>query len=698
MKVSLRHRAIARFLVFILTLFTFIISSCRHDDERPSWETGIVTPLIKSKLTIANLISDTLLQSNPDSSIKLVYENHLYNISLDSLFTLYDTSVTKIYNLDSISLLDYYITYPVSLGDVVATDPFLDSLFVANNGQSVSIPFGFTLPTTTLPINADTLFQTMTLDSGYMDISLTNGFPIDIANVNFTLKNASNGAVVAAGIFPPIIVGATETISVPLAGKTVEGNMNAEVSISTSPSVGNVIIDTSDAVIAVLNIHDLHPSTATAIFPTQNLINKAQEFKLKISEIELKEIKIKSGYVVMDLYSTLQDYVHFTYSLPSATLNGDSFSIGTVLPPAPPGGTSHFYHQYDFSGYHLDLTGTAGHDTVNTMYNVFLASVDSTGQMRTLSLTDSMYANIGFVNLIPSYVRGYLGDSTYDIGPSELPIDLFKNITGNLQLQDVKLSIATENGIGADAKVTIDNLSSYNSRTGNTVQLTGSAVSTPFDIVRATDNGHQPPVTSSYTTLELNSTNSNATAFINNLPDKLNYKLSLQTNPQGNIPPHFYEDFIYEDKLLEFNLNVEMPLSFMANDLTMSDTFDFSLNQADIERITGGTLTLLADNGFPFDAAIQVFTLDNTGAISDSLLTNNVIYAANVNSSGKVTEKKRSKLLIPVDDALIETFFNTKKMKVVVKFNTKPTGTFLKVYSDYSIDFQLTGDFNYKAN
>ena len=53
---------------------------------------------------------------------------------------------------------------------------------------------------------------------------------------------------------------------------------------------------------------------------------------------------------------------------------------------------------------------------------------------------------------------------------------------------------------------------------------------------------------------------------------------------------------------------------------------------------------------------------------------------------------------IPVNEEMKNTFFTTEKMKVVVKFNTKPTGTFLKIYSDYKIDFQLTGDFNYKAN
>ena len=90
-KNSFGVKAIFYFFISIVIL----VSSCRKEDKKPSWETGIVTPLIKSSLGINDIVTDTLLVANPDSSLKLVYENHLYNIALDSLFVFFTTGGSK---------------------------------------------------------------------------------------------------------------------------------------------------------------------------------------------------------------------------------------------------------------------------------------------------------------------------------------------------------------------------------------------------------------------------------------------------------------------------------------------------------------------------------------------------------------------------------------------------------------------------
>jgi hypothetical protein len=692
--IKIRPFIIARRLAFLFSIIALLIFSCRRDNEKAGWETGIVAPLLKSSLSIKDILSDTLIQTGTDNQLKVVYENHLYKMSLDSLFDLPDTSVTKIYNLDSISLLNQTISYPVTLGQI---DPQLGIL----NGLTLPIPAIPNQSSAPFIINADTLFQTMTLITGFIDVSVHNGFPIDITNVAIDLVNTSNGASIVHASFPLIASNSTATNTYSLAGKTVEGNMTGTIdSISSPGSVGSVLIDTSDALVATLSIHDLHPSTATAIFPAQNLIDKSQPFIVKLDTVQLKEAKLKSGNVVMDLYSTLQDSVHFTYKLQSATLNGDTFTVSYTLPPAPAGGPpSEFHHTYDFSGYHLDMANLPQQDTVNKMYNSFIARVDSTGQMKTLSLSDSMYAHIGFVDLIPSYGRGYLGQQLFNIGPAELPIDIFEHLNGTVQLEDVKLSIVAENGIGVNARVDINSITSTHNNPLKTVTLTGTAVNNPIFVGRATDNGGMPPVHDSITSLLLDKSNSNAPAFISNLPDKLNYSMSLQTNPNGNVSN--WNDFIYSDHLMEFNIDMEMPLSYIANDLnfTLTDTAVFTLSPQDVSRIKDGTLTLLVDNGFPFSVDITLQMLDLNGAIINTLVQNAHIDPATVASNGKVSEKKRSKVSMAVDQALINKFFDTSKMKISAKYSTTtPPTVYYKIYSDYTIDFQLTGDFTYEAH
>jgi hypothetical protein len=684
-----------RSLLAVGVLLTLIFNSCRRDDDQASWEVDLLTPLVRSSMGIESLLTDTLLESNPDSSLKLVYQSHLYNLTLDTLVQLPDTSVIRSYTLDSISLYDQSIVYPVTLGQICMGAGIIGAVIISQNGNTLAIPAIPSLSSTPYPIDADTLFQTMTLLTGFLDISIQNDLPIDITNLTIEIRNNSNSFLVASATFPIIAVGTTQTQTISLAGITIEGALTGQIiSMGSNGSNGvPVAIDTSDALLSTLTVYDLHPSSATAIFPSQNLIDKEKTVPFKFKTVELVEAHVKSGQAVIELYSTLQDSVRFTYKLPSASLNGVPFEISTTLAPAPPSGVTVFTQSYDFTGFDLDLTGP-NFDTVNTIYNRIQARVDSTGQMKTLSITDSIYSSMRFENIIPDYARGYLGQDTFTAGPSQEMISIFNRIIdGTIQVEDVKLDVQVRNGIGAEAQVDINQLTSVNTRTGTAVTLSGPVLSGPVTIARATDAGGNLPVTESTTQLLINNSNSNANAFIENLPDRIDYALTLRTNPNGNTAN--YNDFIYADHLMEIDLNVEMPLSLIANNLTLCDTADIDLGSNDLSKITGGYLHLIADNGFPFNTRIQMYTLSSTGAVTDSLLGNNLVVAGPVDANGRVYEKKRTRITIPVDTRRLDALQNAVKIRIISRFDTSPGNTLLKIYSDYKIDFLITGDFNY---
>ncbi len=676
-------------------LILSIFPSCQRDDDQSGWNMELLAPLIRTSLDISNLIDDSLLATDPDSSLKIVYQSSLYDLSVDTLVGFNDTSVTKSYKLDSISLYDQTINYPVTLGQIAANAGIVGILIIAQNGNTVPIPAIPAISSAPYPINADTLFESITLITGSLDISIDNGMPIDITNLQLEIRNTSNLALVATTTFPLIPAGGSVSQTVSLDGKTIEGDLTGQIINMESPGSGGnpVLVDTSNALNTTLTVYDLHPSSATAIFPAQDLVNKSQEVAFKFKNVKLTEAEVKSGQIKVSVFSTLQDSVYFTYNLPSASLGGVPFSVYTVLPPAPSGGVSSFVKNYDMDGYYLQLTG-ANLDTFNTIYNTIVASIDSTGQIRTISLDDSVYTSLEFVDIIPAYARGYIGQDTIGVGPSQEILEVFDRITdGSLNVQDVTMSLSIENKIGADAQIKIGSLYSVNTKNGSQVQLTGSALSNPIFINRATDMNGSPPITPSYSQLILDNSNSNANAFISNLPNRIDYEFTIETNPNGNVSN--YNDFIYSEELLGVDLNVEVPLSIIASDLTLVDTADISLGSADLSKIKDGVLTLISDNGFPFDANIQMYTIDVSGTITDSLFNNTMIAAAPVNASLKVTEKKRTKLLMPINEARVARLQNAKKLRIITKFDTNPTNTYLKIYSDYRIDFILTGDFNY---
>ena len=674
-----------------LLLLTIILFSCRRENKMPQWDTEVLTPLLKTSLSIENIIADSLLVTNNDSSLKLVYENQLYSIPLDSILVLPDTSVTTSIKLDSIKLPNKTLSFPISLGEIA---PWLGPF----NGQTLSVPANNNLNSNPFPIDAQAFFQTVTLLSGFMDMSIYNGFPVDIKDLVFRLTNESNGSLVAQDTFPFIATHTSQAKTISLAGKTVEGKMVAEIlAVSSMASNGPVLIDTSNTIVTTVTVHDLHPFTATAIFPSQNIVDQKGILPLHLKNVFLTQAKIKSGFVKMDVYCTMQDSIKFHYELPSAKLNGVPYVVNTVLPPAPVNGVSVFSKLYDMSGYDLDLTGEKG-DTVNTAYNLLIGSIDSTGIIKTISLADSFHLEMGFVSMIPDYARGYLGQTKLDAGSKEFPLDLFNKVTGGtLNLESLKMSVTIENGIGVDAKVNIKNITSVNSKKGSSVALSGPAINNSINVMRATQNfSLSPPVQPSYTIYQLDNSNSTVKSLIENLPDKLLYSIHIETNPKGNVTGG--NDFLYASSGLKTKLNMEMPLSFISNKLSMEDTSDFALDKPGIlEKVKSGTFTLIAENGFPFEANIQLYLVNSGGTIIDSLFVPGTISAAPVDNNLRVLSPKSSKLTIPFSEAKLSQLLKTKKMLIRSNFTTMPTAQLLKIYSSYSLKLKLTGDFNYRV-
>ena len=80
--------------LFIIGTLTF---SCKKILDKPTWDTELLAPVIKTTLTLNNLLSDSVIQTNPDSSLKLVYQSDVFNIDVDSIFKIPDTTLVEEY-------------------------------------------------------------------------------------------------------------------------------------------------------------------------------------------------------------------------------------------------------------------------------------------------------------------------------------------------------------------------------------------------------------------------------------------------------------------------------------------------------------------------------------------------------------------------------------------------------------------------
>lgn len=671
-----------------------VLNSCKMQD--PSWNSDFLVPLAKSKLSIKDLVPDSLVKVSQDSNVHIVYSKELYGLAVDSIFSFSDTGVIRSFNIDSLSLFTTETDFKITLGDIARNAGLAGLLILGQHGKQIPVPAISPISSPVLPFDGDSLFTTMTLNEGNIDVSMYNGLPIEITNVLFDLKNSSDNSLVLQGSFPSIPPGTTMTRTFLLNGKTVEGKLNAQLISLSSPGSNGipVLIDTNNFIQAGLKVYNLHPITATAVFPAQNLINNGQNFVLKNLPVFLKESKAKSGQILIKLFSTLEDSIYMTYRLPSATLNGVPFEVKKTLPPAPPGGLSSFEKLFDFSGYLLDLSGKNG-DTINTAYNEFVVRIEYTGIKKTLSKKDSIYAQLSFLNLKPEYARGYLGNQTYDYGPAEIEIDGLSDINGHLDLANVKLDVEAENFIGADASFEIKEFSSVNSRNNKTVDLTGSYKSGSITVPRANEVTAPELVRPSYTQLNIDQSNSNIKAFVANLPDKIKYSLFLQTNPQGNTSN--YRDFVYDGKFLNLRLLVDVPLEFSASGISLMDTIDLDLNYEDVSKVESATLYFLADNSFPMDCELQFYLYDPVLSSMTALLPQNAVIKAGLYDPvlQKVTSATFTKIPVEFTKLKIEQLFNSKKILAKAIFSTAPPNTKVKIFSDAGIDLKITGLFNY---
>ena len=57
-----------------------------------------------------------------------------------------------------------------------------------------------------------------------------------------------------------------------------------------------------------------------------------------------------------------------------------------------------------------------------------------------------------------------------------------------------------------------------------------------------------------------------------------------------------------------------------------------------------------------------------------------------------------SRLDFPLTKADLNNMITANKVIYYVDFNTEPDGEHVKIYSEYGIDFQLTGNFIYQSN
>jgi hypothetical protein len=702
-----------RVRIFTLLLLGFACFSSCQRDANTNWATDIVAPLASTNLTIKNLIKDSILSTNSDSSLSISYQNTIYELNLaDQYIHIPDTSIGKKYTVDSLVLPDIHLSYVTSLGQMAqnlistGSQSLLGYYLIGHNGQQSTIPPISNLPVAPFNFDASSIFSRATLSEDSILLYIDNELPIPLQNVSYELRNTvANTVILSDNIsYLPPFTGTYRWYSLP--GITIESSLNLKVTNFSSPgSNGNLVtIDTSNYLLVKGYIYHIRVDSAVAKFASQDIISQNQELTEQIGERKFTYVDAQSGRLRVAISSAVKQPLNLLYKLIGAyDKNGHPLTATSYVPAAVGNQLSTVTQIYDLSGFAINLTGTNG-SKFNTYTQVINAHIDSNGVQTSISSTDSIHIQYFLENIKPRYIKGYAGrDTVHYAGTSPFSISSIfgANVANALRFNKAKLSVSIDNGLGIDGQVTINNLTCINAA-GNAVSLVDHAASPiigyPLYINRATDF----PLTSAISTFTLSSTTSNFADFISNLPTKVNYDVSIKTNPGGNRGR--YDDFAYIDSKMKVNLNVNVPLSLIANNLTLMDSFNFTLaySQKDVANIKDGTLHLLIDNKFPLQATVTLLAYDAGWHLIDTLLSGAQVSPGHLNSSCRADQSVRSVLNIPASASLIDRIRAVTHAVLRVSFNTSSSSTtcngqYLSIYSDYNIAAKITADLNYKV-
>ncbi len=68
-----------------------VFSSCQKERPSPSWQVDLLAPLLIDTVFITDVISERLINVNPDHSVSFYFDELLYEVNADSLVKLPDT-------------------------------------------------------------------------------------------------------------------------------------------------------------------------------------------------------------------------------------------------------------------------------------------------------------------------------------------------------------------------------------------------------------------------------------------------------------------------------------------------------------------------------------------------------------------------------------------------------------------------------
>ncbi len=426
-----------------------------------------------------------------------------------------------------------------------------------------------------------------------------------------------------------------------------------------------------------------------SLSPGFQFISDPAENSFDLNDAKIEYMEIQSGEMAYRIESEIAERTFYTYTIfKTKDASGNVFRKTISVPAGSRTSPAVVTGSFRLDGYSFDLTGSTG-TKFNTFESEVLVNTDPSGGSVTVSNLDSVYVENKLVSLTPKYVSGYLGRTYFSEGPTNNKFSVFEQIKGGtIDIDSIDIYTELKNYVGAEAQFKLNQLVSRNSVTGTTVPLIHSSIGTWINLDRGVDNSGN--ISPGIRKINYTKANSNIDLVIENLSDEMTTQLEARLNPLGNISSG--NDFLYFNKILDADFHIKLPLKFIANDLKFQQKIDLNLSE-ESNPVNNALVTIYAKNGFPFDAEIQLFLLNTSGSIVDSVMVTGLINSAMTDASNVVTNPVNSILKAAIPANKMGILNKNSEVILQIIFNTNPAPHTV-IYRDYFMDLKLVTDMN----
>lgn len=344
----------------------------------------------------------------------------------------------------------------------------------------------------------------------------------------------------------------------------------------------------------------------------------------------------------------------------------------------------------DLSGYRLDFK----HAPDSSYFTMIITSdnINIEDPLNPPAADAEISANLTLTSLVPEIVYGFFGQDTVMKKEETFTYSFYDDldVQGMIEFYDIQMKVEFDNYFGLPYNGTLDNAIVSNSTTGESLSVNFLDDNTLFVEAAA----YSSEIVPTFNSFDINRDNSNIIDAVNMYPNKLEYKMLVQVNPNDANALNF----VTQKNQVAGNIYTIIPLWLRTAAYTRTDTIQnfevFSdLSDDDIQYLDSVKLALWFSNYFPFELDAQLYFVDENYNIVDSAFQDEeFLNSGELNDQDIVVDPGETLNLIKLSKGDVELYKEQNVSHLIFSSRTSTANNgadFVKLIDSYGIDFKV---------